>query len=72
MPMTIEQLLEACGNDLYIDVMVEQANADGLVRGCEARKVVKKIGVNADILYGRGKDLAEALNNLLLQINKSE
>lgn len=57
---TFEQLIEACGPNVYLDINTEAGN--------EARKIVRGAGMNAIVYFGKGKTIEEALQNLYKEL----
>ncbi len=66
----MEELIKQCGDNLYIEVGVEVISAGGSFKGCQVKKFVDASGNNAQMYYGKGKTVEEALGNLLLELNK--
>jgi hypothetical protein len=64
MEQTLEQLIEICGNNLYLDINIEI----GTELVSEARKIVKGPSSDAKVYFGRGKGPLEAFQNLYKEL----
>lgn len=63
--LTIPELIEKAGSDVYLDI-----NLTGVAYTNEARKIIKTAGPEAKVYFGRGQRIDEALENLLIQLKK--
>lgn len=66
----LSEIIEACGDDIHLEINVEFPTETGLVRSCRAQKVVKGIGSATKMYWGLGKTVEEAVAMLYLDINK--